>query len=133
MMRRLKIIALAATLAGFGVMSGVYDLGFDRWPPHAILADGQTVPLGATEVQTCFKARALALLGDRAAGDYWDACQDQLALYGALDVFDLRSLAVAGGAVVGLLALLNSLSAFASIGLPSRSRAARGFKQARQG
>ena len=56
MMRNLKIIALAATLAGFGVLAGVYDLGFDRWPPHAILADGQSVPLGATDVQACFLA-----------------------------------------------------------------------------
>jgi hypothetical protein len=106
MIRHLKIIAFAATLAGFAVMAGAYDLGFDRWPPQAALADGQSVPLGATDVQACFKARARALLGDRAAGDYWDTCQHQLARYGALDAFDLRSLAVASGAVVGLLALL---------------------------
>jgi hypothetical protein len=39
MIRQLKIIAFAATLAGFGIMAGVYNFGFDRWPPHAILAN----------------------------------------------------------------------------------------------
>ena len=56
MMRHLTIIALGATLAGFGIMAGVYDFGFDRWPPHAILANGQSVPLGAADVQACFLA-----------------------------------------------------------------------------
>ena len=81
MIRHLKIIAFAATLAGFAVMAGAYDFGFDRWPPQAVLADGQSVPLSAAGVQVCFKARALAVLGDHTAGDYWEACHDQLARY----------------------------------------------------
>jgi hypothetical protein len=132
MIRHLKIIAFAATLAGFAVMAGAYDLGFDRWPPQAALADGQSVPLGATDVQACFKARARALLGDRAAGDYWDTCQHQLARYGALDAFDLRSLAVASGAVVGLLALLG-FALCLRVDRPSFKVTRRSCKQVRRG
>lgn len=105
MIRRLKIIAFAATLAGFAVMAGAYDLGFDRWPPQATLADGTAAPFRAAEVQACFKAQVIALLGDHAAGDYWQACRRQLLAYGALNAFELRSMAVAGSAVIGLLAL----------------------------
>ena len=105
MSRRLKIIAFAATLAGFAVMAGAYDLGFDRWPPRTTLADGRSVPLCAAGVQACFKARALALLGDATADDNWQACRQRLAAYGALDAFELRSMAVASSAAIGLLAL----------------------------
>jgi hypothetical protein len=37
MIRRLKVIAFAAALAGFAVMAGTYELGFNRWPPQAEL------------------------------------------------------------------------------------------------
>jgi len=105
MSRRLKIIAFAVTLAGFAVMAGAYDVGFDRWPPRTMLADGRSVPLYAAGVQACFNARALALLDDATADDNWQACRQRLMAYGALDAFELRCIAVAGSAAIGLLAL----------------------------
>jgi hypothetical protein len=102
MIRRLKMVAFAAAMAGFAVMAGAYDLGFDRWPPEAILADGSIVRFRASDMETCFKAQFRALFGDR---DYWQACQEMLARYDALDAFDLRTLAVGAGAVIGFVAL----------------------------
>ena len=107
MSRRLKIIAFAATLAGFAAMVGAYDLGFERWPPRTTLADGRSVPLYAAGVQACFKARALALLDDATADDNWQACRQRLMAYGALDAFKLRCVAVAGSAAIGLVALFS--------------------------
>lgn len=106
MIRRLKVITFAAALAGFAIMAGAYDLGFGRWPPQAVLANGETAPFRAPEVEACFKARVTALLGDHVADDFWQTCRGQLARYGALDAFDLRSLVVGAGAVIGILALL---------------------------
>jgi Type IV secretion-system coupling protein DNA-binding domain len=105
MSRRLKIIAFATTLVGFAVMAGAYDLGFERWPPQATLTDGQSTALYAPDVQACFKARALALLGDAASNHYWQACRQRLIAYRALEAFEVRSVAVAGGGVIGFLAL----------------------------
>lgn len=133
MSRRLKIIAFAATLAGFAAMVGAYDLGFERWPPRTTLADGRSVPLYAAGVQACFKARALALLDDATADDNWQACRQRLMAYGALDAFKLRCVAVAGSAAIGLLGCSDSPSAFVPIVPPSRSRAAHGCTPARPG
>lgn len=71
MTRRLKIIAFAAILAGFAMMASTYNLGFDIWPPQARLADGTSEPFRTAEVQACFKARVVALLGERDADRYW--------------------------------------------------------------
>jgi hypothetical protein len=106
MMWRLKVISFAATLTGFAVMAGAYDLGFGRWPPQAILADGRIARFRAVEIEACFKAQIEALFGDRDAGDSWQACRDQLVRYDALGAFDLRSLAVGGGGAIGFLGLL---------------------------
>ena len=95
MTRRLKIVAFAATTAGFAAAAGAYHLGFDLLPPQTTLADGRSVPLDAAGVQACFKARALALVGDRNAEDHWQACRRRLTEYGALNAFELRSIAVA--------------------------------------
>jgi hypothetical protein len=105
MSRRLKIIVFATALSGFAVMAAAYDLGFERWPPRTTLADGRSVPLNATDIQACFKARVLALLGDAASNNTWQACRQRLTAYRALNAFELRSTLVAGGGVLGLLAL----------------------------
>ena len=105
MTRRLKIVAFAVTIAGFAAMAGAYRVGFDVLPPQTMLADGRSVPLDAAGVQACFKARALALVSDRNAESYWHVCRRQLTEYGALDAFELRSIAVASFGVIGLLAL----------------------------
>jgi hypothetical protein len=94
MTRRLKIVAFAATIAGFTAMAGTYHVGFDLLPPQTMLADGRSVPLDAAGVQACFKARALALVSDRNAESYWHACRRRLMAYGALDAFELRSTGV---------------------------------------
>ncbi len=106
MIRRLKIATFVASLTGFAVMTAGYQLGFNRWPPLAILPNGSSAPLSATGVQACFKVRALALLGDRASSDDWQACRRRLAEYGALDAFEFRCAAVAGAGALGLAALL---------------------------
>ncbi len=105
-MWHLKVVTFAAAFVGFAIMAGAYELGFGRWPPQAILADGSTARFSTVEIQACFRAQIRALFGDSVAADDWRSCQDQLAEYGALDAFDLRSLAVVGGAVIGILALL---------------------------
>ena len=94
MNRRLKVATLAAMFAGFVAMAGAYDLGFERWPPDAMLADGASVPLRPADVQACFKTRVLGLFGDQGAEAYWQRCQRQLAAYGALGAFDGRSMMV---------------------------------------
>jgi hypothetical protein len=48
MMRHLKITALALTLAGFAAMTGAYQLGFELWPPRAMLANGTSAPCSAS-------------------------------------------------------------------------------------
>ena len=106
MIRHLKIITLAVMLASFAGMAGVYQLGFDRYPPQATQSDGTSKPLGAADVQTCFKMRAVALMGDSAADTYWQTCRENLAYYRALDGFELRTLAVAGSGAIGIVALL---------------------------
>jgi len=105
MNRRLKVATLAATFAGFVAMAGAYDLGFERWPPEALLADGASVPLRAADVQACFKTRVLGLFGDHGAEAYWQRCQRQLTAYQALGAFEGRSLIVVGSGLVGLVAL----------------------------
>jgi hypothetical protein len=89
MSRHLKITALALTLAGFAAMAGAYQLGFELWPPSAILADGTSTRFRPTEVQACFKARALAWAGDRGGDASWQGRQ-QLIAYQALGAFDFR-------------------------------------------
>jgi hypothetical protein len=106
MTRRLKVVAFATFLAGFASMAGAYDLGFDLWPPYATLADGRSVPYPAEDVQACFKARAAALLADRDAGAFWQACRQHLMTYRAFDAFELRSMAVVGSGLIGLVGLL---------------------------
>ena len=105
MNRRLKVAALAAALAGFAAMAGTYDLGFERWPPQAVLADGASVALRPSEVQACFKTRVLRLFGDLGSEAYWQTCRQQLTAYGALGAFDTRSMIVAGSGLFGLMAL----------------------------
>jgi hypothetical protein len=106
MMRHLKITALALTLAGFAAMTGAYQLGFELWPPRAMLANGTSAPFRPAEVQACFKARALAWAGDRGSDAVRQACPQQLITYQALGAFDLRTMAVKGSALIGLMALL---------------------------
>src|ERR1700686_3560342 len=105
MNRRLKVATLAAMFAGFVAMAGAYDLGFERWPPQAVLADGARVSLRPADVQACFKTRVLGLFSDQGAEAYWQRCQQQLAEYGALGAFEARSMIVVGCGLVGLLAL----------------------------
>ena len=105
MNRRLKVSTLAATFAGFVAMAGAYDLGFERWPPDAVLANGASVPLRPTDMQACFKMRVLGLFGDQGAEAYWQTCQRQLTTYRALGAFEVRSMIVAGCGLVGLVAL----------------------------
>jgi Type IV secretion-system coupling protein DNA-binding domain len=105
MNRRLKVATLAATFAGFVAMSGAYDLGFERWPPDAVMANGASAALRPAEVQACFKERALAWLGDRGGEAYWQACRQTLIAYQALGAFDFRTASVMGFGLVGLLAL----------------------------
>ena len=100
MKQRLKIVAFATTMAGFAAMAGAYQIGFDLLPPQTMLADGRSVLLDAVGVQACFKARALALVSDRSAESYWHACRRKLTEYGALDAFELRSIAVASFGVI---------------------------------
>ena len=109
MIRRIKMISFAAAIAGFAAMAVAFHLGFDRWPPQAVLADGSMVPLGAADLETCFKAQANALLGNPNASASWQACQDWLARYDALDAFNRRAIAVGAGATIGVLALLGFL------------------------
>jgi Type IV secretion-system coupling protein DNA-binding domain len=105
MNRRLKVVTLAATFAGFVAMAGAYDLGFERWPPQAVLADGASVSLRPADVQACFKTRVLGLFGNQGAEAYWQRCQRQLIAYGALGAFEGRSMIVMGCGLVGLVAL----------------------------
>ena len=105
MSRRLKVAALAATFAGFTAMAGAYDLGFERWPPRAVLANGASEPFRPADVQACFKTRVLKLFGHRGAEAYWQACRQQLIAYRALAAFDGRSMIVFGSGLIGLLAL----------------------------
>jgi hypothetical protein len=90
MSRRLKVIALATTFAGFAGTAGVYDLGFDLLPPRAILTDGTTMPLPPSDVQTCFKTQALTLIGDADAESQWQICRQWLVKYGAVAVLRSR-------------------------------------------
>jgi hypothetical protein len=103
--RRVKVATLAATFAGLVAMAGAYDLGFERSPPRAVLADGASMPLGPAEVQACFKARVLGVFGDHGTETYWQRCRQQLAAYRALGAFEGRSMIVLGFGLVGLLAL----------------------------
>src|SRR5262249_34530243 len=105
MNRRLKVATLAAMFAGFVAMAGAYDLGFERWPPQAALANGVSVPFRPADVQACFKMRMMGLFGDCGAEAYWRTCQRQLIAYQALGAFEGRSMIVVGCGVVGLLAL----------------------------
>jgi len=106
MIRHLKITALALTLAGFAAMTGAYQLGFALWPPQAILANGTSAPFRPEDVQACFKARARAWVGDRGGDAFWTSCRQQLIADRALGAFDFRTMAVMGGALIGVLALL---------------------------
>lgn len=106
MTRHLKITAFALTLAGFAAMAGAYQLGFELWPPRAILANGTSTPFHAADVQACFKARARAWLGDRGGAAYWQNCRQHLIAYQSLEAFDFRTMAVMGGGLIGVLALL---------------------------
>ena len=56
MSRRLKVTTFAITLAGFASIAGAYQLGFELWPPEALLVNGTSVPLRSPEVEACFKA-----------------------------------------------------------------------------
>ena len=105
MSRRVKVVALIGMLSGFGLTAAAYELGFDIWPPEATFSDGTSTRFGAEDVQLCFKAGALALLGESKANRYWQTCRRGLVAYGALDAFALRSTVVAAGGAVGLLAL----------------------------
>jgi Type IV secretion-system coupling protein DNA-binding domain len=106
MNRRLKVATLAAMFAAFVAMAGAYNLGFEQWPPDALLADGASVPLRPGDVQACFKTRVLGLFGDRGAEAHWQRCRQQLIAYRALEAFDGRSMVVFGSGLVGLLALI---------------------------
>jgi hypothetical protein len=75
MNRRLKVATLAAMFAAFVAMAGAYNLGFEQWPPDAVLADGASVPLRPGDVQACFKTRVLGLFGDQGAEAYWQRCR----------------------------------------------------------
>jgi Type IV secretion-system coupling protein DNA-binding domain len=104
MSRRLKITAFGAAMAGFAVMASAYDLGFGRWLPQGTVK-GRVVSFRANDVQGCFKAQMVALLDIPPAGANWQACRRELARYRALEAFEVRSIAVGGGAAIGLLAL----------------------------
>ena len=65
MTRRLQDRALCRDARRLRRHGGAYQLGFDAGRPGRLLADGTSVSLRAADVQACFKARALALLGDQ--------------------------------------------------------------------
>jgi hypothetical protein len=60
--RRLKVTTFAVALAAFCAMAGVYQVGFELWPPQAVLANGTSVPLRALEVEACFQARVIGVV-----------------------------------------------------------------------
>jgi hypothetical protein len=105
MIRHLKPIAFIGALAGFGLMVVAYNLGFDRWPPMATLADRTLTRFSAADVQACFKKEALSLFGDHDARAYWQACRQQLIAYHSLEGFALREATVTIGGLIGLVAL----------------------------
>jgi Type IV secretion-system coupling protein DNA-binding domain len=105
MSRRLKVATLAGMFAGFVAMAGAYNLGFEQWPPEAVMANGASVPYRPADVQACFKARALSWLGDRGGEAHWQACRKALIADQALGAFDFRTASVLGFGLVGLLAL----------------------------
>jgi len=103
--RRLKAAAFIGTLGGFALSAAAYDLGFERWPPRAMLVDGTSAALDAADLRRCFKAKTLSVLGDQAGAGYWQTCRDHLAAYRALDGFAFRSVLVAAVSAAGLLSL----------------------------
>ncbi|MGB8841772.1 MAG: type IV secretion system DNA-binding domain-containing protein [Aliidongia sp.] len=105
MMRALKLILTGLTVAGFVVMAGAYQLGFDTWPPEALLSDGSSAPFAAADVETCFEKHLLAVFNDHDAAAYWQRCRQDLLAAQALDAFERRSEAVIGGGITFLVAL----------------------------
>jgi hypothetical protein len=106
MTRRLRIIAFITAVGCFALAAGISYLGFELWPPSALMEDGRTMPFRSAEVEACLRGRTLAWLGDRSADAYWQSCRQQLSQYGALDGLEVRFWTVAGFGLVGLGALL---------------------------
>ncbi|MBU6299045.1 MAG: type IV secretion system DNA-binding domain-containing protein [Alphaproteobacteria bacterium] len=102
-MIRWKIVTFAAMLTGFAATAGFYDLGFERWPLHGI-DNGQPVHFQLTDVEGCFKYQMLGWL-DQRYGYAWTVCREHLDQYDALSGFQLRSHAILGSGLVGMLAL----------------------------
>jgi Type IV secretion-system coupling protein DNA-binding domain len=105
MTRRLRIISFLAALGCFALSAGLYQLGFELWPPRATMADGKTAPLQSADVEACLRGRVLAWLGDSYGDTYWRNCRVHLSQYQALEGIELRFWSVVGSSLVGLVAL----------------------------
>ncbi len=105
MIGALKVVALFLALLGFAATYGIYDLGVRRWPPEAVLPDGQRTALASDGIEACLKVRVMDLFGDPRAQHHWATCRNQLDRYQALGAFDLRFNGLAGSMALGLLAL----------------------------
>jgi hypothetical protein len=105
MTRRLRIISFLAAVGCFAFAAGIYQLGFELWPPSATMADGRTAPLQSADVEACLRGRVLAWLGDSHGDTYWRSCRAHLSQYRALDGLELRFWSVVGSGLAGLVAL----------------------------
>lgn len=105
MMRLLRTGAFVLSLVALGATYAAYSLGIHQWPPIATLEDGSRVPLQVPTIETCFKARALGLFGDRQADARWTSCRGYLERFQVLGAFDLRYYGVAGSLTLGIVAL----------------------------
>jgi Type IV secretion-system coupling protein DNA-binding domain len=105
MTRRLRIISFLAALGCFGLSAGLYQLGFELWPPSATMADGTVTPFRSADVEACVRGRVLAWLGDSYGDTYWRTCRAQLLQYGAMDGLEVRFWSVVGSSLAGLVAL----------------------------
>ncbi len=105
MIRSLKIVSFLAAALGFVGTSVGYEAAFKRWPPLAMLNDGGRAYLPPSDVETCFKVRAMILVGDPGSVRFWPVCRRWLAQARALAAFDLRFKLVTGSGALGLAAL----------------------------
>jgi len=105
MTRRLRIISFLAAVGCFALAAGLYQLGFELWPPSATMADGTATPFRSADVEACVRGRVLAWLGDSYGDTYWRTCRAQLLQYGAMDGLEVRFWSIVGSSLAGLVAL----------------------------
>jgi len=100
---RWKAITFATILAGFGSMAGLYELGFEVWPPRG-MENGHPVIVATDTSEVCFRNESLRWL-DASFSNSWLACRAYLDHHDALDGFEWRSQVVFVSGALGLLAL----------------------------